>query len=114
MRLCLTLLRQAMRKNAAILTAYILFLGATPSPATALELTQEDGKFVQLADAAAVGQGKQDPKSPRGLAILQIGDSHTAADYFTGEVRRILQARFGDGGRAIWSSERPILASGIP
>src|SRR5215469_17361924 len=32
------------------------------------------------------------------LSILQIGDSHTAADYFTGEVRRILQARYGNGG----------------
>ncbi|MCE1182294.1 MAG: GDSL-type esterase/lipase family protein [Rhodocyclales bacterium] len=29
---------------------------------------------------------------------LQIGDSHTAGDYFTGEIRRALQARYGDGG----------------
>jgi lysophospholipase L1-like esterase len=35
---------------------------------------------------------------PGGFTILQIGDSHTAADYFTGEVRRILQARYGNGG----------------
>ena len=32
------------------------------------------------------------------LGILQIGDSHTAADLFTGEVRKELQARYGDGG----------------
>jgi lysophospholipase L1-like esterase len=32
------------------------------------------------------------------LRILQIGDSHTAADLFTGEVRKELQARYGDGG----------------
>ena len=32
------------------------------------------------------------------LRILQIGDSHTAADLFTGELRRQLQARYGDGG----------------
>jgi lysophospholipase L1-like esterase len=32
------------------------------------------------------------------LAILQIGDSHTSADFFSGELRKQLQARFGDGG----------------
>jgi lysophospholipase L1-like esterase len=33
------------------------------------------------------------------VRIVQFGDSHTAADLETGEVRRELQARFGDGGR---------------
>jgi lysophospholipase L1-like esterase len=89
-----------MRKNAAPLAAYLFFLSATALPAAASELAQEDGKFVQVADATTARQVKQDipPKSLSGLAILQIGDSHTAADYFTGEVRRILQERFGDGG----------------
>jgi len=41
------------------------------------------------------------------LRILQIGDSHTAADYFTGEVRRLLQARFGDGGTGYMEAGRP-------
>ena len=41
------------------------------------------------------------------LRILQIGDSHTAADYFTGEVRRTLQARFGDGGTGYMEAGRP-------
>jgi lysophospholipase L1-like esterase len=36
--------------------------------------------------------------APEGLTILQIGDSHTSADYFTGEVRRVLQAQYGKGG----------------
>ena len=38
--------------------------------------------------------------SPRGrdYVILQIGDSHTAADLFTGQVRDRLQAKFGAGG----------------
>ncbi|SET07284.1 SGNH/GDSL hydrolase family protein [Thorsellia anophelis] len=30
--------------------------------------------------------------------ILQLGDSHTAADVFTGKVRTILQTKYGDGG----------------
>ena len=33
------------------------------------------------------------------LNVLQIGDSHTAADHFTGRLRNLLQARFGNGGR---------------
>lgn len=30
--------------------------------------------------------------------IIQLGDSHTAADYFTDELRKRLQAAWGDGG----------------
>jgi lysophospholipase L1-like esterase len=37
-------------------------------------------------------------QAKRGLVILQIGDSHTAADYFSGEVRARLQQRYGNGG----------------
>ena len=47
------------------------------------------------------------PKKRGGLAILQIGDSHTAADYFTGELRRILQKRFGDGGAGYLDAGKP-------
>ncbi|EPL14785.1 SGNH/GDSL hydrolase family protein [Pseudomonas sp. CF161] len=32
------------------------------------------------------------------ISIVQLGDSHTAADLFTGEMRRLLQAQYGDGG----------------
>ncbi|MGB6719176.1 MAG: GDSL-type esterase/lipase family protein, partial [Terracidiphilus sp.] len=32
------------------------------------------------------------------VRVLQWGDSHTAADMFTGEARRVFQAQFGDGG----------------
>jgi lysophospholipase L1-like esterase len=57
-------------------------------------------------------QRKQAPQKPRGLArknitILQIGDSHTAADFLTGELRRLLQARYGDGGAGYMSAGRP-------
>lgn len=36
--------------------------------------------------------------SERTVRILQFGDSHTAADIFTGEMRANLQQQFGDGG----------------
>ncbi len=32
------------------------------------------------------------------LRVLQYGDSHTAADMFTGEARRVFQGQFGNGG----------------
>ncbi len=41
------------------------------------------------------------PRRSPPLRILQIGDSHTAADFFTGEVRDILQARYGDGSLGV-------------
>ena len=47
------------------------------------------------------------PKKRGGLTILQIGDSHTAADYFTGEIRRLLQRRFGNGGPGYLEIGRP-------
>jgi lysophospholipase L1-like esterase len=41
------------------------------------------------------------------LVILQIGDSHTANDSFSGRLRDLFQARFGDAGRGV-------LPPGIP
>src|SRR5665213_2533504 len=32
------------------------------------------------------------------VRIMQFGDSHTAADIFTGQMRALMQARFGNGG----------------
>ena len=46
----------------------------------------------QLVLPASGGQAR------KSLSILQIGDSHTAADLFTGMVRQILQEKFGQGG----------------
>ncbi|SFS04206.1 Lysophospholipase L1 [Granulicella pectinivorans] len=41
---------------------------------------------------------QQAGKTDTTIRILQFGDSHTAADYFTGAVRDLLQSRFGNGG----------------
>ena len=38
---------------------------------------------------------------PRPVVILQIGDSHTANDSFSGRLRELFQARFGDAGRGV-------------
>jgi lysophospholipase L1-like esterase len=44
---------------------------------------------------------------PKGITILQLGDSHTAADFMTGELRRLLQAKYGDGGAGYLTAGRP-------
>lgn len=41
------------------------------------------------------------------VRIIQIGDSHTAADQITGGWRALLQARYGDGGRGVLAPGRP-------
>lgn len=48
---------------------------------------------------------RHDGRGP--VRIVQIGDSHTANDAFSGRLRELLQARFGDAGRG-W------LPAGVP
>ena len=56
--------------------------------------------FEALADLDG-GQSHQD------VTLVQFGDSHTAADFETGPIRRALQARFGDGGRGFVALGNP-------
>lgn len=39
-----------------------------------------------------------DPGAPSLVRVLHFGDSHVAADYWSGELRRLFQERFGDAG----------------
>jgi len=41
------------------------------------------------------------------VRVIQLGDSHTAADIGTGAMRKALQTRFGDGGRGFVALGRP-------
>jgi lysophospholipase L1-like esterase len=61
----------------------------------------------ELIEIAASRAKNNSAAKPSGFTILQIGDSHTAADYFTGEVRKILQARYGNGGAGYVDVGRP-------
>ncbi len=42
-------------------------------------------------------QLEADPKASL-VRVIQFGDSHTAADLFTGALRQLFQTKFGDGG----------------
>ena len=55
------------------------------------------------------GELEADIFSPHRLTILQLGDSHTAADIFTGRVRERLQQAFGTGGDAYLVPGKPHL-----
>lgn len=55
--------------------------------------------FARL-DALAAGQASR-------VGMMQLGASHTAAHFFTDQVRRRLAARFGDAGRGYIAVGRP-------
>ncbi|MFF7106291.1 SGNH/GDSL hydrolase family protein [Pseudomonas sichuanensis] len=57
----------------------------------AAPVVRQDGNVGLLA-----GKLRNAGRAPVG--IVQLGDSHTAADLFSGELRRLLQAQYGDGG----------------
>ncbi len=49
----------------------------------------------------------EDGRAHDDVRVELFGDSHTAADYETGPMRRALQGRFGDGGRGFLEVGRP-------
>ncbi len=73
------------------------------SPPLAADTTTQP--LAQKALDAAVAASAS--KSRHGLTILQLGDNHTASDYFTGQIRRRLQAKFGDGGAGYLVAGKP-------
>jgi lysophospholipase L1-like esterase len=70
-------------------------------PVTASTTFPSTYKPNRKLDATRRGQ------TPRGLTILQIGDSHTSADFFSGELRQRLQQRYGSGGAGYLPAGRP-------
>ena len=77
--------------GAVVATASI---GALERPAALRHLFEALSRLDQ-------GQSHED------VRVVQFGDSHTAADYETGPLRRALQARFGDGGRGFVALGNP-------
>lgn len=63
----------------------------------------EDGDVTPTLE----GRMKRLPGKRGGLVILQIGDSHTSADFLTGELRRRLQARYGRGAPGYVTAGHP-------
>jgi lysophospholipase L1-like esterase len=84
--------------------------GKAPTAATALAaLTAATGSLVGARGATVPAYGELTPDlfADRRLTILQLGDSHTAADFFSGRVRDRLQDAFGTGGDAFVVPGKP-------
>ena len=80
---------------------------ATPAPSGDAQAAAEPPSAV-----AALAHGAQNPARDQGAAkgpitILQLGDSHTSADFLTGEIRRRLQETYGNGGSGYVTAGRP-------
>ena len=78
---------------------------ATPAPATPPVV--EVSTLPLKSSTSGPGNSTANTQGQRGLVILQIGDSHTAADYFTAELRQKLQARYGNGGVGYLDAGKP-------
>ena len=63
----------------------------------------------RLVNAKAIGSFLQHLQGKPGqtLHVVQIGDSHTAGDLFTGAWRSVWQQRYGQGGRGVLPVGRP-------
>lgn len=74
-----------------------------PLPASVGSL-ERPAALIGLFDALAKLEAKTTTED---VIITQFGDSHTAADWQTGPMRRLLELRFGDGGRGFVPIGRP-------
>jgi lysophospholipase L1-like esterase len=89
-------------------------LAYAPAPMLEIPANQDvDAKTVPEAPPRATfltasrDSNRSQHREAGGLTVLQIGDSHTAADVFTGELRRSLQARYGNGGPGYIDAGKP-------
>ena len=79
----------------------IVSLGAVFGPSEESRARRALGRFLAALESYERG-------GRRGrFTILQIGDSHTAGDNWTGYLRERFQRRFGDGGRGMLAPGKP-------
>ena len=74
---------------------------------SALEAAAPEAAVRPKPELTAYGELEPDFFAARRLTVLQLGDSHTAADFFTGRVRERLQQVFGAGGMDYLVPGRP-------
>ena len=81
--------------------------GAAAPAATASQPVVDISTVPLKSSTSGPGNSATKAQGQHGLVILQISDSHTAADYFTGELRQKLQARYGNGGVGYLDAGKP-------
>lgn len=96
--------------------------GAVTKPAARNAIAETPAEIVPMTRASSVGALErpaalrrffeamarlESGNAQEDVRIVQYGDSHTAADVETAQIRNALQARFGDGGRGYVALGRP-------
>lgn len=87
-----------------VLTVSLLFAACTPPPRPMpgdLQIRTELGENGPMLPLYPALDALKQGRTAKPVVILQIGDSHTAHDAFSGRLRERLQAAFGDGGRGV-------------
>jgi lysophospholipase L1-like esterase len=79
------------------------------APAAAPNNTQPAGEPPSVVAALGSQKPAKDAGGParNAITILHLGDSHTSADFLTGEIRRRLQETYGNGGSGYVTAGRP-------
>jgi lysophospholipase L1-like esterase len=93
------LLRTAMAHASDLLSGHLAPLHHAGTALAALEAAAPAPGTLTTA-ASTYGELEPTDFVKHRMTILQLGDSHTAADFFTGRVRERLQQAFGTGGDA--------------
>jgi lysophospholipase L1-like esterase len=91
----------AARPALALALATLAGPGAASAQGAGLSGSAELAPFFRALAEAKAG------KRARPVHVLQLGDSHSAADHITGALRARLQSRFGEGGRGVLPPGRP-------
>ena len=103
------LLRVAMARAASLFSSRLPLRPAPHRDGTALAALEAAAPSANSLSTGVSTYGELEPDifASHRVTILQLGDSHTAADFFTGRVRERLQQAFGTGGDAYIVPGRP-------
>ncbi|MBM4370407.1 MAG: hypothetical protein FJ098_02050 [Deltaproteobacteria bacterium] len=105
----------SVRRGVALLLLPVLLAGCPPGPALrgpGWDALPGPPRLDPGGEAALTGTLRRLtalPAAPPGthLRIVVFGDSHVAADQWTGRLRELLRDRFGDGGRGLLLFGKP-------
>jgi lysophospholipase L1-like esterase len=107
------MINRAIRKIEALVLGLVFMASTLLWPAAAGAQTPASQKVRGIENAQALDpffRALAAAKSRRRIEpvrVMHYGDSHTAADILTAEIRRSLQREFGDGGAGYMSARNP-------
>lgn len=85
----------------------LLFAAALLSAASPKRKPKPPAASARIVNPEALAPFAAALKENRVVRVLHFGDSHTAADFWTGRLRARLQARYGDAGPGLLMPGRP-------